>query len=606
MKPLSKLLLIVALLVSGCSSSLLRKNTTPAPLLYEVNLNDRADDLFKVKLSVNDLKSENAVYQFASTAPGTYQVMDIGRFVRDFKALDAQGNALKTERLSTNQWKIHEVERAREIRYNIAETWDTPVNEHRIYPMAGTSLEADHVQINGQAVFGYPTGMQNRPLQVKLAHPPDWLLGTALSRNSDGVFYADNYDRVVDSPFLLGQLTRAELDVKGSKVEIYAYSKSGRIKAEQILTSAKEVLLAAAAFTKGLPVKRYTFLFHFEDGNKGALGAWEHSYSSLYTFNDATFEQMLRQDIAGIMAHEFFHIVTPLNIHSEIIEQFNFVEPAPSEHLWLYEATTEWAAQIMKLRGGLITPEQYTQILNNKLNIDDNFDKSYSLSKLALTSYAPEGQKQYGNIYHRGAIIVGLLDIRLLELSNGKRGLREVINRLAKTYGPERAFPEKKFFDIFVEMTHPEIADFFERYIKNAEPLPIAEYYSKLGIKYAEEIRTGKQVAALGLGITLKEGRLALVGVSPEMQAQGLRDGDFVLASNGKPVKLETIQEVGQELKQLQPDQTFEFTIERDQQEKTLQLKALAKEQVDRHVFEIDPNAAEKQLALRKAWMKNL
>jgi predicted metalloprotease with PDZ domain len=605
MKIPSKFLLIAALLISGCSSNLLRKNTTPAPLTYEVNLNDRADDLFKVKLSVNDLKSENAVYQFASTAPGTYQVMDIGRFVRDFKALDAEGDTLKTERLSTNQWKIHEIERTREIRYNIAETWDTPVDEHKIYPMAGTSLEADHAQINGQAVFGYPTGMQNRPLQIKLAYPQDWLLGTALNRNGDGVFYADNYDRVVDSPFLLGQLTRAEMDVKGSKVEIYVYSKSGRIKAEQVLASAKEVLLAAAAFTKGLPVKRYTFLFHFEDGNKGALGAWEHSYSSLYTFNDATFEQMLQQDITGVMAHEFFHIVTPLNIHSEIIAQFNFVEPVPSEHLWLYEATTEWAAQVMKLRGGLVTPEQYVQILKNKLNIDDNFDKTYSLSKLALTSYAPEGQQQYGNIYHRGAIIVGLLDIRLLELSNGKRGLREVINELAKKYGPKRAFPEKKFFDIFVAMTHPEIADFFNRYVKNAEPLPIAEYYDKLGIKYSEEVRTGKQVASLGIGITLNGGRLALVGVSPEMQKQGLRDGDILLASNGKPVKLETIQEIGQEWKQLQPGQTLEFTIEREQQQSTLKLEVLSKEQVDRHVFAIDPNAAEKQLALRKAWTRN-
>jgi predicted metalloprotease with PDZ domain len=608
MKPLLKLLVIAVLLASGCSSSLVHKGTpnAPAPLIYEVNLNDRADDLFKVKLAVNDLKSENAVYQFAATAPGTYQVMDIGRYVRDFKALDAQGDTLKTERLSTNQWKIHEAERAREIRYSIAETWDTPVDEHRIFPMAGTSLEADHVQINGQAVFGYPTGMQNRPLQIKLTYPQGWLLGTALNRNGDSTFYADNYDKAVDSPFLLGQLTRAELDVKGSKVEIYTYSKSGRIKAEQILTSAKEVLLAAAAFTNGLPVKRYTFLFHFEDGNKGALGAWEHSYSSLYTFNDATYEQMLQQDITGIMAHEFFHIVTPLNIHSEIIEQFNFVEPVPSEHLWLYEATTEWAAQIMKLRGGLITPEQYVQILKLKLTINDQFDKNYSLSRLALTSYAPEVQQQYVNIYHRGAIIVGLLDIRLLELSHGKRGLREVINQLAKTYGPQRAFPEKKFFDIFVAMTHPEIADFFERYVKNAEPLPIAEYYHKLGIQYSAEIHTGKQVASLGLGITVKEGRIALIGVSPEMQKQGLRDGDFLVAYNGKPVKLETIQEIGQELKQLQIGQSYELTIERDQQETTLKLEALSKEQVERHVFELDHNVTEAQLALRKVWMRNL
>jgi predicted metalloprotease with PDZ domain len=260
----------------------------------------------------------------------------------------------------------------------------------------------------------------------------------------------------------------------------------------------------------------------------------------------------------------------------------------------------------MKLRGGLATPEQYMQILKNKLNIDDNFDKSYSLSRLALTSYAPEGQKQYGNIYHRGAIIVGLLDIRLLELSNGKRGLREVINQLAKKYGPKRAFPEKNFFDIFVERTHPAIADFFERYIKNAEPLPIAEYYNKLGIRYSEETRSGKQAPSLGMGMTLNEGRIVLFGVTPRMQQQGLRDGDVVLACNGKTVKLETIQEIGKELKLLQAGQTYELNIERDQKEMQMKLEVLSKEQVDRHVFEIDPNATEKQLALRKAWMRNL
>jgi predicted metalloprotease with PDZ domain len=118
MRHLLKLLLILALLAPGCSSSLFHKRApkAPQPLMYEINLNDRADDLFKVKLSVNDLKPENAIYQFAATAPGTYQVMDIGRFVRDFQALDAQGDTLKTQRLSTNQWKIHDVERAWEIR----------------------------------------------------------------------------------------------------------------------------------------------------------------------------------------------------------------------------------------------------------------------------------------------------------------------------------------------------------------------------------------------------------------------------------------------------------------------------------------------------------
>ena len=48
------------------------------------------------------------------------------------------------------------------------------------------------------------------------------------------------------------------------------------------------------------------------------------------------------------------------------------------------------------------------------------FDSTYSLRELALTSYSDSGQAQYGNIYMRGALTAGLLDIRLLELSHGR------------------------------------------------------------------------------------------------------------------------------------------------------------------------------------------
>ena len=93
--------------------------------------------------------------------------------------------------------------------------------------------------------------------------------------------------------------------------------------------------------------------------------------------------------------------MTPLNIHSEIIEHFNFVTPVPSEHLWLYEGTTEWAAHTLQLRAGLKTPEAYLATMIKKMNIDHNanFDSTYSLKELALTSYSDSGQAQYSNIY---------------------------------------------------------------------------------------------------------------------------------------------------------------------------------------------------------------
>ena len=461
-----------------------------ASLNYNINLNDRSNDEFKVTLNVSGLSDENNIYQFAATAPGTYQTMNIGRFVRSFKAFDKKGKELQTEKQGPNQWKLSSPEKIAKIEYRIAETWDTPVTEMEMYKMCGTSLEDDHVLFNAHCVIGYPQGLQSQPLTIKLDYPQDWKIGTALSKNEKGAYYANNFDHAVDSPILLGRLTEASADFNGTKIELFTYSKTDLIKSEDLLESMSAMLESANKFVVDFPVDRYTFLFHFEDHN---AGAWEHSYSSEYVYPEADYAVDGGPKITSTAAHEFFHIITPLNIHSEIIEQFNFVTPTPSDHLWLYESTTEWASDMMQVRGGIMTVEELLGQLRYKLRVDDYyFDSNYSLTKIAETSFSEEGQKQYSNVYYKGAVIVNMLDILLLEKSGGKKGLREVVNELSKKYGPSKAFPEDDFFNVFVEMTYPEVADFFEKYVKNAEPLPLEEFYAKVGINFIPEKTVGE------------------------------------------------------------------------------------------------------------------
>jgi predicted metalloprotease with PDZ domain len=451
---------------------------------YAIDLNDRADDSFKVTAWVGGLTDANAIYQFAATAPGTYQVMDIGRYVRRFEAFDAAGRAVPVKRVSVNQWKLSDPARVRTLRYAISETWDTPVDQHQVYLMCGTSIERDHVLINPHAVIGYPSGMQARPIRLRLAYPAGWKLGTALKRDRSGAYLAEDFDQLVDSPILLGPLTEARTRVTGVPVEIYTYSHTGKVRSSQLLGAMDDMLQAAGRFLGKLPVDRYTFLYHFDER---PAGAWEHSLSSEYVLQESEFTDSVGRYVKDIAAHEFFHIVTPLNIHSEIIEHFNFVTPVPSQHLWLYEGTTEWAAHAMQLRAGLKTPDQYLAKVIEKMRIDRaKYDSTWSLRELALTSYSDSGQAQYGNIYMRGALTAGLLDIRLLELSGGRQGLQDLILELAHRFGKRRAFPESTFVDTLAAMTSPEIRDFFARYVWDSQRLPIAEYYGKLGIRLIE------------------------------------------------------------------------------------------------------------------------
>lgn len=568
---------------------------------FYLNLNDRSSDLFTVTLIPRQLSPENKIYQFASTAPGTYDKMNIGRFVKSFKAFGEDGKEIEAKQQSVNQWLLSDPEKVKKIVYQIDDTWDYPADSNWIYPMCGSAVDTNYVVINGQCVFGYFHGMQAEPIEVKIEYPDTWTLGTALSMNEDGYYEAEDYDQIVDSPMMLGKLTKASAEISGADINIYTYSKTGLLESGDILSSVENILKAGDKFTNGLPVDHYTFLFHFENLS---AGAWEHSYSSFYVFREDTLSKLNKQGFNGYIAHEFFHIVTPLNIHSELVEKFNFEKPVMSKHLWLYEGVTEWASHIMLLRDSLMLLEDYERMLQQKMNQYQGYNNNISLTYLG--EHSAEMSDQYPNIYMKGALVAGLLDIRLLELSKGKKGLREVINELADIYGPDRSFSEKTFFDDFIRMTYPEIKEFIEKYIAGTEPIPIKEYYNKIGINYMEQGSYDSSNVSLGIQVGFDKGSFIVAKVSEDSPNYSIfKPGDIINRVEGKEVTLDNIQQLISDVRKTKKvGDSLKMTIIRDGNPVDLNLVLTASRQ--KNIFSVNENAAAAQVALRNIWLRNL
>ena len=86
---------------------------------FTVNLLDRSNDTFKVQVIPPTLTADNNIFQFASTAPGTYQVMDIGNYVTTFKAYDKNGIILETNKISINQYELTSPEKIAKIEHQL-------------------------------------------------------------------------------------------------------------------------------------------------------------------------------------------------------------------------------------------------------------------------------------------------------------------------------------------------------------------------------------------------------------------------------------------------------------------------------------------------------
>ena len=302
----------------------------------------------------------------------------------------------------------------------------------------------------------------------------------------NGFYTANNYQSLTDAPILVAHPDTATLKVGDADILISVFSPNQVIKAAQIADKILPLLMSQQAYVGGtLPVKNYAFLVvmstHLKNGSYGAL---EHAKSSFYYLPEYNIETMA-STIRDVSAHEFFHILTPLNFHSEEIGNFDFQKPKMSRHLWLYEGLTEYAAHHTQLQSGLITLDQFMEVMTEKVNrANDEYNPFLAFTKLSLGAL-DKYKDEYGNVYQKGALIGFCLDLLLRKETNGAYGTQQMMRDLAAQYGPTKSFQDEALFEIIEKTTKvPAVKEFFARYVNKGRKLPLEELASTIGLDF--------------------------------------------------------------------------------------------------------------------------
>ncbi len=521
---------------------------------YEVDLQTVTNDQVQVTYYAPATDQSEVHYYFPKIIPGTYNISDFGKFIHEFKAFDEKGKELPVEKITENDYLIKKANKLHKITYLVEDTYDTTI-PNNVYPMGGTNIEdGANFVIGTPGFFGYMAESREDPFEITVHKPAGFYGSTALvtttSEEEKDVYLVDDYDRLVDSPMMYNVPDTAVVSMGGAEVLVSVYSPNKKVTADYLSDQLAVLLENQRKYLGGtLPVDKYAFIYYFDGGSSvnPIAGALEHSYSSFYYLPEYPQEQ-LAQTLVDIAAHEFFHIVTPLTIHSEEIENFNFNEADLSRHLWLYEGITEYSAAHVQVRYGMISPEEYLDILSGKIRSSKTqYSDDLPFTELSMKA-AGEYEREYGNVYEKGALIGAMLDIRLLDLSNGRYSLRDLVADLGEKYGADRAFKDEELFDVITEMTYPEIGEFFSRYVAGKESLPYKEYFAKAGIEYIESAEV-KQVSLgnIQLGFDGEQQKLVVANISQMNEfgkRMGYQIGDRLLTVQGEEIGPENAQQV--------------------------------------------------------------
>ncbi|MDQ3021487.1 MAG: peptidase M61 [Bacteroidota bacterium] len=588
---------------------------------FFTDLNKVEDDRLTIELITPKINSDVVYYRFPAMVPGTYKVYNFGRFVSDLKAFDELGNELSVVYQDVNTWEISDAGKLYKITYKVDDTFEDTTGESVFEPV-GTSIDEGKVfVVNNQGFFGYLDDYKNANITITFTKPFGFFGSTSLTAvertDSYEIFTAPDYYFLVDNPIIFSIPDTTSINFDETKVLISVYSPGKGMTSKDIAEDNKILLPAIRNYLGGkLPADRYSFLYYFSDLEKGSgsFGALEHNYSSLYYMPDvpAAAKSFMIKQLQSTNAHEFYHVVTPLNLHSEEIGNFDFNNPTMSKHLWLYEGVTEFKAHYIRLVEDLITLEDYVEEFQGKLNTSARYNDTLpftELSKGALDKY----ESQYANVYEKGALIGMCLDILIRDESNGQQGLQDIINKLLEKYGKERSFKDEDLFGEIGSLTSPKVRTFLDKYVAGPNRIPYNEIFEKVGIAVKKTPYTIVDAGNLSLGFNQQNFRLKIVKIESSgnkfINDLGVKAGDEFISVNGKPINFQNIKNIfGSVKNQMKPGDDFELVVARydsagKESQQTLKAKVSNTKTSYEYILKIDKDLSDKQQKLKKVWI---
>lgn len=584
---------------------------------FYLDLNKISSDLIQITLTTPTISTDKIIYNIPKIVPGTYSIYDFGQYAMDFEAFDKDGRPLGVNKLDKNRWEIENATTLAKVSYWVEDTWDADVDE-LVFEPGGTNIEkGENVVLNNHGFFGYFDGMKYTKYEVNVTRPDDFYGSTGLTTikttgNIDQ-FTTSNYLELVDSPIMYNVPDTTTFKLGNADILISVYSKNKSATAEELAKDIKGILELQKDYLGGtLPVDKYAFIIYLYAGasGSGGSGALEHSYSSFYYLPEMSAEQ-LSGFVVSVAAHEFFHIVTPLNIHSKEIGDFDFINPKMSKHLWMYEGVTEYFAGHVQVYGGMQTPQEYLSVIEEKLTGASHFKDDLAFTELSLECL-DKHEDQYGNVYQKGALIGMCLDILLRDQSKGEFGIKDMMVKLSNEYGKDKSFEDIELFDKIAQLSSPEIREFFSKHVEAGDELPLADLFTRVGITFKKDVKLQEiSLGGVSLGFNPQTKRLFVADMS-NINEFGVmlryKMNDELVSINGVEVSMDKVQEQMDNFKKnTEVGDKIEVVVARIRngkvKNKKLKAKAITLENTKKFLIQFNESATEDQIHLRNAWL---
>ncbi len=468
-------------------------------------------------------------------APGAYQLMNSGTNIGDVEAVTPAQDRLPVHQDSPNSWVINTrgtrvitVRYAAGLRDSVA--WRRPNNRWFLRATSG--------MVDGPRTFMYLDGWQQQPTRVTFQLQPGWRVATGLAPLTPDslTFTAPNYDALVDAPMLLGKFLSYAFTAAGTPHRAVVDLGRGRASAPTAFVDMlRRISTTAIGIFGGAPYRDYTYIFV---GGRG--GGLEHGNSTTIGVRTETLAKHPR-GAQTVSAHEFFHAWNVKRIRPIELGPFDYEHEVRTVNLWWSEGVTDYYADLILARAGLITPGDFARRLATSIaNLQgDPARLAISPERASWTTWDAPAVNHGMTIsyYLQGELLGFLLDLAIRDSTENAKSLDDVMRYLLEHYAGDHGFTRDQLVAAVRSATGCDFTEFWRLYVSGANEIPWNNYLQAAGwrVVFTEVAAVDVRIGALPP--TVQGGRWrAIVPVEGAAWRTGLRTGDELVRINGRDI----------------------------------------------------------------------
>ncbi|MDB4902095.1 MAG: glycyl aminopeptidase [Mucilaginibacter sp.] len=530
-------------------------------IFYSVSFPNAIHHEAEIVITIPQAPSRGFRVRMSRSSAGRYATHEFGKNVYNVRATDVDGKVISLKQIEGDVYEVGEHPETVKISYTLFANWTD-----------GTyaSVDPSHAHLNMPAAFMWVIGEEKRPVKFEFndLDKYGWKVATQLKHDGANIYSAPDLQYMMDSPIELSDFKETSWDVinpdgKKAKINLTVHSVDAQPVVDNFGKLVHKMVLEEKAVFGELPAYdygEYTFLDDVYPTTSG--DGMEHRNSTCIVQPiDKVEGNEVR--LLSTFSHEYFHSWNVKRIRPKPLEPFNFEHANMSSELWFAEGFTQYYGEMLLVRSGFHTVDEYTHTIAGLVNSVLNTPAAakypptqmsrYSVFADAGVSIDPNNDNNvFTSYYVYGGAIALALDLRLrsefnLTLDDYMRSVWLARGKVMKPY----TVPDLES-DLAKLTKSPKFAaDFFKRYIYGVEKNDYAALLAKAGL-VLRKAQPGKAWAGslTGTGRRGRAGQARTAGnegvtiltstvIGTPVYKAGLDAGDVILKADGKEVNSE-------------------------------------------------------------------